>query len=358
MKLLIITQKVEKEDDVLGFFHRWIEKFSQKVEKINVICLFEGKHNFFSNLKLNKSNVEQQISNVFVWSLGKETGRSRLKYIFRFYKYIWQLRKDYDVVFVHMNPIYIVLGGFLWRFWGKKIFLWYNHQHGNLILKIAVKFTKKIFYTSPFAFTARYKTSERMPAGIDTEIFKKDEKIQKIPNSILYLGRISPIKNVDILIEAVKLLDKEGIDFILNIVGEPGEKDKDYFKKIKKLSKELEVKGKIKFWGKVPNYKTPEIYNQNEILVNLSPPGLFDKTVLEAMACENLILVSSAAFKDILEECFIFYEGNPLDLKNKILNLFKKEKKEKEALSKKLREVVVQNHNLDILIEKLIKKFE
>jgi len=344
MKLLIFTQKVDSEDDILGFFHRWIERFAQRVEKINVICLWQGKYSLPPNVK--------------VWSLGKETGRSKLKYIFRFYKYIWKLRKEYDAVFVHMNPIYVVLGGLFWKIWKKKICLWYNHQLGTLITKLGIKISDVAFYTSPFAFTSRFKNSKIMPAGIDIEIFKNDENIQKIPNSILCLGRISPIKNVDILIETARLLDKEGIDFILNIVGEAGEKDREYFKKIKELSKDLEIKGKIKFLGKIPNYKTPEIYNQNEIFVNLSPAGLFDKAVLEAMACQTLILVSSKAFEEVLPECLIFEEKNTLDLKNKIVNLSKMEKKEKENFGKNLREYVIQNHNLDNLIEKIIIFFQ
>ncbi|MDI6591896.1 MAG: glycosyltransferase, partial [Patescibacteria group bacterium] len=152
-------------------------------------------------------------------------------------------------------------------------------------------------------------------------------------------------------------LDKEGIDFVLNIVGEPEEEDLEYFKKIKELSKDLENKGKIKFLGKVPNYKTPEIYNQNEIFVNLSPSGLFDKTVLEAMACQTLTLVSSQAFQEVLGNSLMFEEKNPEDLKNKILNIFNIKKEEKENLGKRLREYVGQNHNLDVLINKIISEF-
>ena len=42
MKLLICTQKVDKNDSVLGFFHRWIEEFAKHCEKVTVICLQKG----------------------------------------------------------------------------------------------------------------------------------------------------------------------------------------------------------------------------------------------------------------------------------------------------------------------------
>jgi glycosyltransferase involved in cell wall biosynthesis len=252
-----------------------------------------------------------------------------------------------------MNKEYLILGGIFWRLWKKKIAFWYNHQYGNLITKIAGFIANVVFHTSPFAFTAKFKNAKIMPAGIDTETFKRYENIQRIPNSILYLGRISPIKNVDVLIEAANLLDREGIKFVLNIVGEPGEKDKEYFEKIKKIAENLEEKGKIKFLGKVPNYKTPEIYNRNKILVNLSPSGLFDKTILEAMACQTLVVVSSDVFQNILPDFLIFREKNSQDLKDKIINIFNMKREEKENLGKKLRMYVTQNHNLEILVEKI-----
>jgi glycosyltransferase involved in cell wall biosynthesis len=197
-----------------------------------------------------------------------------------------------------------------------------------------------------------------MPAGINTEIFKKDENISKVKNSSLFIGRFSPIKNIELLIEAVKLLHKEGLDFILNIVGESEVGGEKYFNKLKELSKELESLGKIKFLGKIPNYKTPEINNKNEVSVNLSPAGLFDKSILEAMACETLVLVSSPAFKNILPPSCIFSENDSNDLKDKMINLFNLDSIKKRELEKELREIVIKNHNLDILVGKLINEFQ
>src|SRR3989338_3997811 len=96
MKLLIITQKVDKNDPILGFFHRWLEEFAKNVEKLTVICLGKGEYDLPENVR--------------VLSLGKESGHSKIKYLRRFYKYIWMERKNYDAVFVHMNPEYVILG--------------------------------------------------------------------------------------------------------------------------------------------------------------------------------------------------------------------------------------------------------
>lgn len=117
----------------------------------------------------------------------------------------------------------------------------------------------------------------------------------------------------------------------------------------------MAAKGKIKFFGKIPNYATPEVYNQNEVFVNLTPSGSFDKTILEAMACQTLVLVSNKSFQDLLSDYLIFREGEPEDFKNKIKNIFTLEKKEKENLGRNLRERVIKDHDLDKLINQLIK---
>ena len=76
MKLLVITQTVDKKDKTLGFFHGWISELAKKSEKVNVICLYEGEHNLPKN--------------VFVYSLGKESGASKIKYLTRFFGLVWK----------------------------------------------------------------------------------------------------------------------------------------------------------------------------------------------------------------------------------------------------------------------------
>ncbi len=348
MKLLVITQKVDINDDILGFFHRWLEKFSAKLDFLNVLCLQLGQYSLPQNVR--------------VFSLGKEEGRSRTRELLRFYRYIWQLRKADDAVFVHMNPIYVVLGGIFWKIRGKKIYLWHNHRHGNIITRAAIWLSDLVFYTSPFSFSARFKKSKIMPAGIDTAVFKRDDRIQKIPHSILYAGRFSPVKNVDILIGAAGLLDKQGVDFAVNIVGQPGDDEQDNFQKIKRLANDLEARGKIRFLGKTTNSQLPAIYNQNDIFINLTQTGSFDKTILEAMACQSIALVSNAVFKEIFpkewQEILMFKERDPDDLAKKLLYLMELTDDKKNGLGALLREIVVKNHNLDNLVAKIINLFK
>mgnify|MGYP001605682055 FL=1 len=343
-RLLFITQKVDKDDDVLGVYHRWIDELAKKVEQISVICLYQGR----TELPIN----------VQVFSLRKEYGSNRWSRVFLFYKYIWILRKDYSSVFVHMNPIYILLGGLFWKLSGKRILFWYNHPFGNITARIGIALADKVFCTSPYSFSARYKKTSLMPAGVDTVFFKRDPNITRKENRILYLARISLIKNIDCLIEAAKILEQKRMEFEFLIVGSPSsDMDKIYEKRLRVVAKDLINSGRIVFRLSVPHNKTPEIYNSSGIFVNLTPAGSFDKTILEAMASELLILVSNRAFGNILGEelgrLCLFEENNVLDLVGKIKLLLALDPAKKLELGGQLRETVVQHHCLAKLLTAL-----
>ena len=262
MKLLIITQKVDKNDPILGFFHRWVEEFAKNFEKITVICLENGEYHLPTNVK--------------VLSLGKEEGKSKIKYVFKFYKYIWQERKNYDSVFVHMNQEYVLLGWKFWKLWGKKIFLWRNHAKGSWMTRLAVFFSNKVFCTSPQSYTAKFKKTKIMPVGIDTDFFEPDPSVVRKPNSVLLLGRISPVKKVLEFVNWAKSKDLEA-----TIAGPILAEDKEYGELVLKS-----LTPKIKYIGPVTQEEARRLYQSHEIYANFTPAGSMDKTIIEAAACE------------------------------------------------------------------------
>ncbi len=340
MRLLIVTQKVDRNDPILGFFHRWIVEFAKHCEFITVICLFSGEYNLPSNVK--------------VLSLGKEEKISRLKYVLRFYKYIWHERKNYDAVFVHMNQEYVLLGTPLWKLLGKKVTMWRNHYAGNILTRVAVLCSDAVFCTSKYSFTAEFKKTVLMPVGIDTDLFKRNESISRIPHSILFLGRISPVKRPNMLIDAVALLKKKNILAEAHLYGDPAPKDKEYFGSLKEKADILGIAEQVHFHPGIPNEKTPAVYNQYEIFINGSPSGMYDKTIFEAMACETVTLTSNLNLKEVLPMESIFKEDDAQNLSDKLEHLLSTKIITQEQNWKKLREYVLNNHSLKTLGEKLV----
>jgi len=182
MRLLVITQKVDREDPILGFFHGWIEEFSKLFKVVVVICLSKGKY--------------ELPGNVAVLSLGKEKWRSKLKYAFLLFYFSLRYFNRYDAIFVHMNEEYIVLAGWLWRIMGKKLYMWRNHPMGNMMTDIASIFCNKVFCTSKHSYVTKFKKTILMPVGIDLTNFKINDSEPRASNSILFLGRVAKIKEL------------------------------------------------------------------------------------------------------------------------------------------------------------------
>jgi len=295
MKLLIVTQKVDTNDPVLGFFHRWIEEFAKYFEHIHVICLFEGKHNLPQNVQIH--------------SLGKEKGRGRITYIFRFYKYIWRLRKEYDSVFVHMNQEYVLLGGLFWRFTGKVLYMWRNHYSGSLLTDISVLFCTKLFCTSTHSYIARYKKNVLMPVGVDTKKFYPRDVVRE-KNTILYVGRVVESKKVEDLIGALNILKQRDVHFNASLYG--GFKDSAYRSYLEKRIEDFDLKDRITLKGEISNSDLPDIYNAYEIFVNTSPSGMYDKTIFEALACGCITLARSKDFGKETDGAFSFESESEL----------------------------------------------
>ena len=151
-------------------------------------------------------------------------------------------------------------------------------------------------------------------------------------------------------------LDNKNIDFILTIAGSPSKQNEyEYQEKIKKQAEPLVRKGKIFFIGSVPNYKAPELHNAHEICVNLTPSGSFDKTIVEAMACESLVVASNDAIADILPQSLRFREKDALDLTRALADAFRLSDEEKRNYGIKFRAYVMAKHDLNMLVMKLIK---
>lgn len=295
MRLLIVTQAVDTEDPVLGFFVRWIEELAKRFERVEVICLKEGKHKLPGN--------------VAVHSLGKEKYAAentpisgsvfrRAAYTFRFLSLVWRLRCGYDAVFVHMNQEYILIAGWLWKLLGKRIYMWRNHYAGSWLTDVAASFCTKVFCTSKHSYTAKYRKTELMPVGVDTERFTPEHGARK-HHSILFLARMAPSKRPEILLDALAMLARDGVHFTASFVGSPLPQDASYYEGFKARAETLGFGDSVSFHPAVPNAKTPELYRAHQVFVNTSPSGMLDKTLFEAAACGCRVLSTSADFAEL-----------------------------------------------------------
>ena len=340
LRLLVCTQAVDRDDPALGFFHRWLEELAERCEHVYIICLKEGEHHLPPN--------------VSVYSLGKEKGRSLLKYISRFYRFLWSLRGEYDAVFVHMNSEYVLLDGLLWNIWGKRVVLWRNHRKGGAMIRIAALFSDAVCYTSPASFTARYAHAVRMPIGIDTEQFSAGQT-REDPLSILFFGRLDPVKYPHAFVTALGILHRQGVLFHATICGDPTKADDPYAEKVKESAAFLVEQEKLKFLPAIPHGETPALFQKYAIYVNLTPSGSFDKTIGEALASGCLVVAANAVVKDVLSEPLFVRDISPVETARAIKAALDMPESERERARRSGREYVEREHSLTLLMERLMR---
>ncbi|KKS39407.1 MAG: Glycosyltransferase [Parcubacteria group bacterium GW2011_GWD2_42_14] len=343
MKLLVLTQVVDKNDSFLGFFHTWVEVFAKNFEYITVICLKEGVHNLPENVQ--------------VLSLGKEQGVSRFTYLKRFYSYIWKYHREYDAVYVHMNQEYVLLGGWLWRLMGKRVTMWRNHFAGSFLTDTASLFCHKVFCTSHYSYTAKYKKTVFMPVGVPEDKFFPSES-ESIPSSILSFVRISPSKKIEQLIEALELLKKKGVAFTATICGDATMELKDYEAKLHKQVKDLGLENQVLFRSGVLYEEAPKLYHEHEISVNQSPSGMYDKTLFEAMLCGKLVLSCNENLRGEIDDMFLFNENDVTGLADKLTYLLALKGEERSMQGKQLAKYAKDNHSLSHLAVRMRKELD
>jgi len=369
MKLLICTQKVDMDDDVLGFFHDWIAEFAKTCEQVTVICLKQGTFDLPANVKvlsLGKEKLE-----LGTWNLDII---KKLKYGFNFLRYIRQERQNYDTVFVHMNQIYAILGGFYWRLQGKKIGLWYTHKQVNLSLRLAEKIVDHVFTASEKSFRIESPKKIILGHGIDIEKYRAiaeerdamsaDREESKQDTStfrIITVGRISPIKDYETLIGAAKILSDENRHIEVEIIGGPGTPEQAvYLEELKGTVEEKKLADIVRFAGAVPNREIAGRLKGADLFVNMSRTGSVDKAVLEAMACGLPVVTGNEAFTDIFKEHIerlMYIPQDCADLATKIKAFQTMDRAEKNRITAYLHRLVERDNNLSGLITKIMAAY-
>ena len=288
MKILIITQVLDINHPILGFFHRWVEEFATQCTEVHVIALQVGEYHLPAN--------------VFVHSLGKEHGQSRLKYLWCFYSVIWKYRKEYDSVFVHMNQVYVILGAPVWRLLRKKIGLWYAHGTVSRSLKIAVTLADTVFTSTPQGLQIDTPKRVIVGQGIDMELFSYKERTSNQIPRLIVDGRIAPSKNIDVLLRACALVRDSGQKFIFTIVGAPiTAEEHAYAKKIKALVQELQLTEFVHWQGGVTQAQLVPLLHASDIYIHDGATQSLDKVLVQAVATGLPTISSNMAFAVILK---------------------------------------------------------
>ena len=353
MRVLMITQKVDLDGDILGFTHTWVNKLAERVEKLYVLALAVGRHSLRDNVEL--------------FSMGKERGNSRLERLVNFNRVVARLiiTRKVDLVFIHMCPRYAILAAPYAKLMRVPMVMWYAHGSVNPELRIAHSLVDRVATSTKEGFRLKSAKVSIVGQGIDTDKFKP-LGVRKEGNTkvILSVGRISPIKDYETLVKAADILvNRNGRkDLESLVVGDVGtEAQRQYLDRIKEMVRECQLERHFHFVGAIPHSEVVRHYQDCDVFVSLSHTGSLDKAVLEAMACGRMPITCNEAFEDIFGDyagMLMFENGNAGDLAEKVLDVIGMNVNLRKILERELRDIVIREHNVDRLINRLVRAFQ
>jgi D-inositol-3-phosphate glycosyltransferase len=181
-----------------------------------------------------------------------------------------------------------------------------------------------------------------IPCGVNPELFKpvdRDEarKETGLDNgkTILYVGRIDPLKGISNLIKAFSYLE-DNRDIKLAIIG-GGESSREETVSLKALARELGVENRILFTGTVKQDRMPLYYSAADVCVISSFYESFGLVALESLSCGTPIVANDVGdLKNIVREGktgYVTESNDPQLLAEKISLILDKPDSEKEPVS-------------------------
>jgi D-inositol-3-phosphate glycosyltransferase len=144
---------------------------------------------------------------------------------------------------------------------------------------------------------------EIIPCGVDLKLFRPRPKAEArealgltARNILLLVGRIEPIKGVDVLINAMRLLVENGErDTQALIVGggnKKGQDDNPEAARLQALVQELGLEDYVKFLPSQPQNQMPYYYSAADITVMPSNYESFGMAAMESQACGTPVIAS------------------------------------------------------------------
>ncbi len=175
-----------------------------------------------------------------------------------------------------------------------------------------------------------------IPPGVDVNHFKPLDKneakkkigLEKEAKLILFVGRIEPLKGLDMLLYAIKVLvmKKPDLNICLWVVGgDVSQKPHLWSKQLKtleQLRKALHISMVVHFVGQRSQKELPYYYNASEVVIMPSHYESFGLVALEAMACGIPVITTNVAgVSNLIDEkhrSLITTVNNPLLLASQI----------------------------------------
>ncbi len=205
-------------------------------------------------------------------------------------------------------------------------------------------------------FGIDFKKIHVIPMGIDLPRVSEKKKTDGNPLRLLFVGRLARVRRVELLLQAIKLMD---FPVLATIVG--GEEETasvakgGYLNELKELTKELEIEIKVEFVGPKTKDELWDYYSNADIFIYPSLYENFGQPILEA-AASGLPVISTnvgVAREIVIEsETGFIVSDEPKEIADRVCDLMNL--KNRKQMGEKIRQKVESNFGWEMVIQKYI----
>lgn len=279
-RLLVLSQAVDADDALFGFFVNWLREAAGTFESIVSLGLRVGRYDLPSNVR--------------VYPLRPAASRSRLEVIWNLWKYSWVERKNYDGVYVRGDYQYPLLAGWLWWLLGKRVVLFYAHYNARPTM-LAWSARCTTFIVTSVREACPVPRTLVIGQAIDTGRFFPPHTHTSSSPRILSFGRISPIKRIGWMLRQVAAISPDVARRIV-ILGTPT--NEEAAQDVRAACKETGATWEER---SVTYDDTPQMYRETDLFLNATP-GSLDKTIVESTMMNVLTVASTPPYGEMLPD--------------------------------------------------------
>jgi glycosyltransferase involved in cell wall biosynthesis len=344
--LVFICQAVDQNDPIQASTVCWIEEFSKKpqVEQMTVITLRKGT---FAPL----GNVEVRAIK----------GGNRLVTLARFYgEVVRAVFRGIDCFFIYQGGPYPVLLLPFKLLMGKPIYHWKAHPYVSPMMRFSARFCDTKVFTSTYnAFPLQLPNVRVVGQGIDTTQFR----IKPLPKTgdLVTVGRIAPVKRLDVMLKALAQCNhRYGTSYRLDIYGPTLKMNDEYREYLHALVEQLDLSAFVSLCGAVPQHQLPDILNRYCLFLFFCK-GALGKAAVEAMACGLPVVSTNPCVEEILPghlRTLLIVPEADIDNQAQCIHQLLSSDNKLSEIGQALRNMVVRNHSVTSLIDKILTEME
>jgi glycosyltransferase involved in cell wall biosynthesis len=282
MKVLIVYNlETNLDSEVLAVAHDWVEAFAAQVDKVFVYSTHVGRNSLPANVVVKELGGGSFLKRFLALLRLFNSFRTSLKY-----------RRNL-CVFHHMSPRTLLILGPLYKIARINQGLWYSHSKKSLSLKYAHLLANNIFSSTPSAIPIVNRRIRFVGHGIKSKPLVDALKTStKKRSGILALGRVVPIKNIELVISAIS--ESKYKDLKITCIG-PHQAKGEYVQSLRDFAISHQIELQIE--QAIAYSKVPQTLAKFEYIFTGTPKSV-DKAVIEGAMSGCFVL---AIEKEILK---------------------------------------------------------